>query len=110
MTMATRRKTAPQIKRYWLSYDLGLRGNYESLYEWLDSQGAEECGEALATFHSKKSRDQLRGDLREALGDTARVRIYLIDRLRGGTFLIGKRKAAPWAGYSQTAEESTLDK
>jgi len=38
--------------RYWLSFDLGLRGNYELLYAWLDAMEAKECGdnveEALA--------------------------------------------------------------
>ena len=107
--MASGRKTAHQMKRYWLSYDLGLRGNYESLYEWLDSHKAEECGETLATFHSNLTSAQLRNELTRALGDSAKARLYLISRTRGGSFLTGKRKAAPWAGYSQNAVGNSLD-
>ena len=29
----------------WISYDLGVRGDYEGLYAWLDSHGAKECGD-----------------------------------------------------------------
>ena len=28
----------------WISYDLGVRGDYENLYSWLDTHGAKECG------------------------------------------------------------------
>ncbi len=93
-----------------MSYDLGLRGNYESLYEWLDSQGAEECGDSLATFNSGKTATELRDELSLALGDTNKARFYLIDRQKGGAFLIGKRKPAPWAGYSQSAVGNSLDR
>ena len=34
----------------WLSYDLGIRGDYESLYAWLDQHNAKECGDSLAFF------------------------------------------------------------
>ncbi len=29
----------------WLSYDLGIQGDYPSLYEWLDKHQAKECGD-----------------------------------------------------------------
>ena len=32
----------------WISYDLGVNGDYESLYSWLDIQGAKECGTSVA--------------------------------------------------------------
>jgi hypothetical protein len=33
------------MPRYWISFDLGLQGDYEPLYEWLDRHEALECGE-----------------------------------------------------------------
>ncbi len=34
----------------WLSFDLGVLGDFEGMYEFLDSHGAQECGDSLATF------------------------------------------------------------
>lgn len=30
----------------WISYDLGVSGDYENLYAWLDDHGAKECGQS----------------------------------------------------------------
>ncbi len=38
-------------KTIWLSYDLGVKGDYEGLYAWLDDHGAIECGESVAFFN-----------------------------------------------------------
>ncbi|CAG0995272.1 hypothetical protein METP2_02874 [Methanosarcinales archaeon] len=90
--------------RYWLSFDLGLRGNYESLYEWLDAIEAKECGDNIATFITTKTRDQIKEELSKILDEKARI--YLIDRKKGGQFIFGKRKvAAPWAGYGEAMVE-----
>jgi hypothetical protein len=96
-------------KRVWLSYDLGLRGDYESLYEWLDEKGAEECGDSIATFNTSQSREQLQDSLKDILSGSPKARIYIITRDSGGKFIFGKRKAAPWTGSFQTAVESVLD-
>ena len=96
--------------RYWLSFDLGLRGNYEELYEWLDGVGAKECGESVATFRSDKTRDQLAGELAALLGPERKTRLYLISLKQGGKFIAGKRKAAPWAGYSPEPVEAEEEK
>ncbi len=32
------------MAKYWVCYDLGLRGNYDDLYSWLDSLGAKDDG------------------------------------------------------------------
>ena len=57
-----RRRTNPlgiaQLPRYsismkqriWLSFDLGIKGDYESLYKWLDARKARECGDSVAYF------------------------------------------------------------
>lgn len=41
----------------WLSYDLGLKGDYPGLYAFLDAQEARECGEGLAFFKRKTEED-----------------------------------------------------
>lgn len=86
--------------RYWLSFDLGLRGNFEDLYEWLDTIDAKECGDSVATFVTEKNREQITEELSTLLGEKARV--YIIGKFDGkvrGRFIVGKRKRAPWAGY-----------
>lgn len=88
--------------RYWLSYDLGLRGNYDELYEWLDGLKAKECGDSVATFITDRTRDQIAQELSGILDKSARV--YLINTRSGGRFIMGRRKAAPWYGYAQTEE------
>jgi hypothetical protein len=57
-----RRRTNPlgiaQLPRYpismkqriWLSFDLGIKGDYQSLYKWLDARKARECGDSVAYF------------------------------------------------------------
>jgi hypothetical protein len=94
-----------QVKRYWLSFDLGLQGNYDTLYEWLDRQDAGECGDSLATFRSDRTRDQLAKELKTILGETKSARVYLIDMKEGGRFVLGKRKVSPWKGFAQVAAE-----
>ena len=86
------------MARYWVSYDLGLRGNYDELYAWLDSQEAKECGESCATFVSSKSREEIARKIKKRVGKNARV--YLIAMKQGGKFIIGRRRAAPWAGFA----------
>lgn len=85
--------------RYWLSFDLGLRGNYEDLYEWLDNMNAVECGDNLASFVTDKTREQIVKELRKFLKN---ARVYIISKYKGkyvGKFVLGKRKQAPWTGY-----------
>jgi len=88
--------------RYWLSFDLGLNGDYDLLYGWLDKQGALECGDSVATFNSEKGRDQLAKELKNLLGDKKNPRVYLISMRHGGKFVLGRRKVrAPWTGYAE---------
>lgn len=90
--------------RYWISFDLGLMGDYSLFYRWLDSMGAEECGSGLATFTSTYSRDQLESEIRTVSSFSPRARIYIIskqDENIVGKFLAGGRKAAPWAGFAE---------
>jgi hypothetical protein len=92
----------------WLSYDLGIQGNYESLYQWLDIQGAIECGENVAFFkfetdESKDVVDQIKEQLENVIKADSNARIYVVRRDKGeirGRFIFGQRKAAPWTGYA----------
>lgn len=91
----------------WISYDLGVRGDYESLYAWLDDHDAQECGDSLAFLnfeHSGSLIAAVRREIRRSIRITKNARIYLMYRDSGtkkikGAFLFGGRKAPPWAGY-----------
>ena len=90
----------------WLSYDLGIRGDYEGLYAWLDDHDARECGDSvayLAYSYDGSLPDSLKSDLHSAISIDKRTRIYAVYRNRKGSlkgrFIIGGRKRAPWEGY-----------
>lgn len=100
-------------KVIWLSYDLGLRGDYEGLYAWLDQHKAKECGDSLA-FISYEYEGDLIEHIEKSLRGSVRLepkdRIYLIyeaeEGKQKGRFLFGKRKQAPWAGYAVGSTET----
>jgi len=97
----------------WLSFDLGVKGDYEGIYAWLARLGAKECGENLAYFlyeHSGDLRQEIAQDLEASLDlDPLKSRIYLIwKNTKGkviGTFIFGRRRIPPWAGYAATGEQ-----
>ncbi len=90
--------------RYWISYDLGLRGNYDQLYAWLDKNNARECGDSVATFLSDKTREQLTKELSRVVDLDKSPRIYMITMKQGGKFIFGRRKPALWTGYAQVLD------
>ena len=109
--MAIRAKTNgsgkdPAKSRYWISFDLGLMGNYSHVYEWLDSLGAQECGPGIATITSTKTRDQLAVEIQRLLKGAPRARAYIISLKQGGRFVLGGRKASPWEGFAATSASS----
>lgn len=68
------------LRLIWLSYDLGVKGDYPGLYAWLDNHGASECGDSVAFFkYEAASSDDLLTSLKTeleaavALGRTDRV-------------------------------------
>jgi hypothetical protein len=98
----------------WISYDLGIQGDYASMYAWLDSHRAQECGDTLA-FLNFEHRGPLKESLQEAIEKAvtinARTRMYVIyreadARKSKGTFLFGGRRAPPWAGYSPNGPDT----
>lgn len=97
----------------WISYDLGIRGDYAGLYAWLDARGARECGDSIAFLnyeHTGVLKDHLKAELKKALSADKQTRIYVIYRdsktdKNKGTFLFGGRRAPPWTGYSPQGAE-----
>jgi hypothetical protein len=92
----------------WISYDLGVRGDYEGLYSWLDAHDARECGDSLAVLayrHEGSLIDRLKVDLKKHITIDKRSRIYVIYRDHAtnknrGRFIFGSRRAAAWTGYA----------
>ena len=97
------------IAKIWLSFDLGIRGDYESLYAWLDDHGAKECGAGVAYLQYKYKSDfltELRAELEELLEESRRPRIYVVhsvgkEKGASGRWLLGGRKSPPWSGFGQ---------
>lgn len=96
----------------WLSYDLGVNGDYEGMYSWLDSHGAKECGSSVAYLKDYEFEGDLPASLKKDVSETValnrRSRVYVIFKDNGrmrGRYLIGKRKAPPWSGYGSEAEQ-----
>jgi hypothetical protein len=100
----------------WISYDLGVRGDYEGLYTWLDSHQAKECGDSLAVLtyrYDGSLPDKLKADLKKSISIDKRTRIYVVYReittnKNKGRFLFGGRRAAAWTGYAPS-ESATVD-
>ncbi len=92
-------------KTVWISYDLGVKGDYEGLFSWLDDHDAKECGNSIAVLeydYTDSFVEELQEDLSRNVNFAKHDRIYVIlregEKMRG-RFLFGKRKAAPWSGY-----------
>ena len=91
----------------WMWFDLGVRGDYQGIYAWLDSHKAKECGDNFAYLSYEFKGDligSLTADLRKAMEVTNRTRVYIVwseqddSRVMKGKFIFGRRKAAPWTG------------
>ena len=105
-------------KAIWLSYDLGVKGDYEGLYAWLDDLEAKECGDSLAFFNYEIDDDRnliekIKEDIENNIALTKRDRIYIIfrsaEKKLKGKFIFGKRKSAPWTGYGTKSTEIDED-
>ncbi len=96
----------------WISFDLGVRGDYEGMYAWLDEHETKECGESVACFSYEHSGDLL-ADLTKDLWtkvqiDDKKNRINVIKLESGkmkGNFIFGRRRNAPWVGTAETSKQ-----
>src|SRR5205823_3138363 len=92
----------------WLSFDLGVKGDYESLYKWLDARNASECGDSVAYLVFEFEANvvtEVSNSLHSNIKMDPTSRFYLWaqgpeDKAVNGRFIIGARKAPPWTGYS----------
>ncbi len=98
----------------WISFDLGVKGDYEGMYKWLDEHKAKESGDSVAGLtyeHSGDLIDELKTDLQEHVDFTSKSRVYVIRLLEGkmkGRFLFGGRRSAPSSGYAQSGGQEEL--
>jgi hypothetical protein len=99
-------------KGIWLTFDLGVRGDYESMYEFLDTHGAKECGDSVALLQYEFRNDllaELKKELARCVEFDRRARVYVIyPAAQGkykGRFLFGGRKSPPWTGYKKVEVE-----
>lgn len=98
----------------WVSFDLGVKGDYEGMYAWLDSKGAKECGDGLACFWFEHASNDLLEDMKKDLDDNVELdekksRVYVIRLVKGkmkGSFIFGRRRNPPWAGFSATGDDA----
>jgi hypothetical protein len=100
----------------WLSFDLGLKGDYEGLYSWLDRHGARECVRDVAFLRVEPGRTPLTEYVKQelerhvTLNKSDRIYIvYKVDDKMKGTFLFGNRKPSPWAGYAPSENLDVVD-
>jgi hypothetical protein len=93
----------------WLSYDLGVRGDYPGLYQWLDGLDAVECGNSMAFLKIDVTDEDLIEKLKSEINKNVEIkngeRFYVIykrdDGSCAGKYIFGNRKANPWEGYKQ---------
>ncbi len=103
-----------KVKTYWLSYDLGVGGDYKALYQWLDNHDAKLCGDSVAFFKYKykageEPDEKLKNELLRQIKLNGGNKLYII-RLNNegapmGSFIYGRRSAAPWVGYGSVDTE-----
>ena len=96
----------------WISYNLGIKGDYTGLYQWLDTHNGMECGNGTAFIkyeYQKEFISELKSDLKENVEIKGADRIYIVyndveNNKTVGKFLFGNRKAAPWTGFAPSNE------
>ena len=96
----------------WLSCDLGVSGDYEGMYSWLENHGAKECGSSVAFLKCYEFDGDLPESLKTDVSDTVtlnrRSRIYVIFNDNGrvrGRYVVGNRKAPPWTGFGDEPDQ-----
>ena len=96
-----------------LSFDLGIDGDYENMYAWLDDHAAKECGDNVAWFYyvypdgNESLEQSLKSSLEESVRFGERSRVYVLHRSEGkmkGKFIFGRRRSAPWVGFGRREE------
>src|SRR6266481_149769 len=93
-------------KAVWVSFDLGVTGDYEGMFSWLAGHDAKECGVSIAFINFSPKGDllqELKKEIKNAVEVTKKTRVYVIylsdEGKVKGTFLFGARRQPPWTGY-----------
>jgi hypothetical protein len=93
-----------------------VRGDFEGMYEFLDAHAAKECGGSMGAFSYEYKKDllaELTKDLKGAVSFDKRSRVYVIfPGPKGehvGRFIVGRRKAPPWAGFGPSQGDDEED-
>ena len=108
-----------------LNYDLGLKGDYEALYRYLDNKEAKDCGNCNSVFFidvKDTSFEEVVDFLRKEISENVKInttdRIYITstseeahdgDNRIKGRFLFGARKRAVWEGYGDITRHEDED-
>lgn len=112
-------------KTIFISYDFGMKGDYEGLFKWLDENKAEERGYGIGVIKEYSYDDSsiktdldfmklIRNELKERIKIGSSDRIYMIwnslesNKTKAG-FLFGKGKQSPWTGYAQNNQLDNFD-
>ncbi len=117
MFFDVKNKVAKMKAAFILSYDLGIDGDYEGLYFWLDEKKARECGDSVAFIKDYEYKGDLIEHLKKEISKSVTIRkkdrIYVFHPKKEGgfkgSFLFGKRKKSPWAGYATDLEDIVED-
>lgn len=110
------------MKAVWLSYDLGIGGDYAGLYKWLDNHKAVECGNSVAFFKYQIEQAQLDNlasilsdDIQSIVSLRSGDRLYIVyskkeqsssGSIVKGKFIYGRRKSNPWEGYGDSEPQT----
>ena len=101
----------PKLRHFvWVSFDLGVTGDYEGMYTWLGLHEAKECGDSVACFwyeHPGDLLEDMKHDLSDSVQLNGKSRVYVIRLVEGkmrGNFIVGLRRNAPWVGFAETGE------
>ena len=65
----------------WLSFDLGIRGDFDGMYQFLGQHEAKECGDSLGAFYFAYENDlakELKSQIEATVKLDKRSRIYAI--------------------------------
>lgn len=93
-----------------INYDLGLKGDYQNLYRFLDNNNALDCGNCNSALEIEVSKDdfdtifdEVTSMIKKNFEFSQNDRIYLTvtdstNQMRG-RFICGNRKRAIWEGY-----------
>jgi hypothetical protein len=100
----------------WIYFDLGINGDYEGMYSWLDDHDAHACGDRLAFVRYKFGDnlfEELKADILNSVDVAQKNHIYVIFKDEAGNvtgkFLVGRRMRAPWVGYGSADQQEAAD-